>query len=65
MLDGQGREIGRVEGDSFVRCGPQLLYRLQGPELYSMQAPDKLLAFIEGGQARTRNGRIFLQFRAG
>jgi hypothetical protein len=64
VVDGQGQEIGRVNGDEFIRCGAQLLYRMQGPELYSMQAPNKLLAFIEGRQVRTPQGRVFLQFLA-
>lgn len=64
VLDGRGREIGRVEGDEFVRCGARLLYRLDGPELYSMQAPTKLVAFIEGCEVRTPQGRVFLKFLA-
>src|SRR2546427_658765 len=30
VLDGHGREIGRVEGDEFVRCGTRLIYRIEG-----------------------------------
>src|SRR5256885_13334429 len=29
VLDGHGREIGRVEGDEFVRCGTRLIYRIE------------------------------------
>ncbi|WP_336692178.1 hypothetical protein [Delftia acidovorans] len=64
VLDGRGREIGRVEGDEFVRCGHTLIYRIEGPELYSVGNAGKLLGFIEGCEVRTTQGRIFLKFLA-
>lgn len=64
MLDGHGNEIGRVEGDEFVRCGHTLIYRIQGPELYAVGNTGKLIGFIEGSEVRTTQGRIFLKFLA-
>lgn len=64
VLDGRGHEIGRVEGDEFVRCGTRLIYRIDGPALYSMDGSARLMGFIEGTEVRTRQGRIFLKFLA-
>ena len=64
VLDGHGNEIGRVEGDDFVRCGTRLIYRIDGPALYSMDGSARLMGFIEGTEVRTRQGRIFLKFLA-
>ena len=47
MLDGHGNEIGRVEGDEFVRCGTRPIYRIDGPALYSMDGSARLMGFIE------------------
>lgn len=64
VLDGHGNEIGRVDGDEFVRCGTRPIYRIDGPALYSMDGSARLMGFIEGTEVRTRQGRIFLKFLA-
>ena len=41
-----------------------LIYRIDGPALYSMDGSARLMGFIEGTEVRTRQGRIFLKFLA-
>ncbi|MEN9489788.1 MAG: hypothetical protein RJA63_237 [Pseudomonadota bacterium] len=51
VFDAQGSLIGRVDEDEFVRApgvGGQLLYRLDGDELYDMQGG--LVGHINCGQ---------------
>ena len=59
VLDGRGHEIGRVEGDEFVRCGTRLIYRIDGPALYSMDGSARLMALSKGPRSEPGRGGSF------
>ena len=63
-LDGQGRHVGRVDGDEYVRDGVRLIYRIDGDAIYSMDMPATLLASVAGTTAHTPQGSVFLRFVA-
>ncbi len=64
VLDGQGRTVGQIDGDEFVRDGDRLIYRIDGDAIYSMDMPARLVAFVEGAMATTPQGAVFLRFVA-
>lgn len=51
-----GNQIGRIDEDEFVRQEDELIYRIDGDELYSVQG--KYLGFIDNGFARSPNGDL-------
>ena len=51
-------QVGRIDEDEFVRNGPNLLYRIDGDEVYSMDPPGQLIGYFNGNTAKTLNGRL-------
>lgn len=57
--DADGRLLGSVIGDEFVRStANKLLYRIDDQAVYSLDIPTKLLGFIEGERAVGMDGRV-------
>ncbi|MDD2106811.1 hypothetical protein [Pseudomonas asiatica] len=48
------KQIGRIDEDEFIRSGANLIYRIDGDEIYSMDG--KHLGFIDDGIGRTPKG---------
>jgi hypothetical protein len=61
VIDSLNRIIGRIDEDEFVRDynGPNLLYRIDGDEIYSMTG--ELLGFISSGIAKTPQGKFIFK----
>lgn len=62
VFDANEKLIGRIDEDEFVRQGSDLLYRIDGDEVYALNGG--LLAFIEGGVAKTPDGKKLLSIRS-
>ncbi|HMW24094.1 MAG TPA: hypothetical protein PKC59_11710 [Burkholderiaceae bacterium] len=54
VFDANDKQIGRIDEDEFIRRGSQILYRIDGSEVYAVNG--NLLAFIDGGIARRPDG---------
>lgn len=52
VVDASGNEVGRVDGDEYIRQGDALLYRIDGAEIYTAGDKGTLVAIIEGKIAR-------------
>ncbi len=65
VLNAQGEQIGRIDGDEFVRDPRnQLLWRIDGDEVYLPGSPPgglKLSATIHNGKAETPDGELLFQ----
>lgn len=53
--------LGLIDGDEYVRSGLNLLYRLDGDEVYSLDGEH--LGFIEDGLAKTPCGGVIFRVR--
>lgn len=62
VFSNNGAQIGHIDEDEFIRHGEELLYRIDGAEIYSING--KLLAFIESNVAITPNGEKLFIIRA-
>ncbi len=58
VFEPSGIQIGRIDQDEFVRSGSQILYRIDGNEVYGVKAGHPPLAFIENERATTREGTV-------
>jgi len=57
--DADGRLLGSVIGDEFVRSvANKLLYRIDGQEVYTLDTPAKLLGVVEGGRGVGLDGKV-------
>jgi hypothetical protein len=61
VFDANEKLIGRIDEDEFIRHGLQLVYRIDGSEVYAVTGG--LLAFIEGGVARKPDGEKLFTIR--
>jgi hypothetical protein len=61
VVNSGGVQIGLIDGDEFVRCGTDLLYRIDGDEVYGVVSAYPLLAFIENGIAITPQGEVLFR----
>lgn len=59
VLTSAGSPIGLIDGDEYVRNGQELLYRLDGDEIYSPAG--ELLGFIEDGIAKAPSGDVIFR----
>lgn len=63
VVDASGNEVGRVDGDEYIRRGDTPLYRIDGTEIYTAGEKGTLIAIIEGKIAREPNSpRVVFQF---
>jgi len=59
VYDADGRLLGSVIGDEFVRStANKLLCRIDGQEIYSLEIPAKLLGYVEDGRGVGLDGRV-------
>jgi hypothetical protein len=61
VFDISGQLIGRIDEDEFVRQGNQLIYRIDGSTVFSMNGSQ--LAFIDDGIARKPDGNMLFSIR--
>lgn len=63
VVDTEGRAVGRVDGDEYIRQGAELLYRIDGKEIYRTGPGAKLVALIEGQTATVpATGAVLFRF---
>lgn len=53
--------LGIIDGDEYVRNGLNLLYRLDGDEVYSLEGEH--LGFIDDGLAKALDGSVIFSVR--
>lgn len=59
VLTPQGNIFGVIDGDEFVRSGSNLVFRIDGDEIYSLDG--KHLGYIEDGVARSFNNEVIFK----
>lgn len=57
----KGAPLGIIDGDEYVRNGLNLLYRIDGNEVYSLEG--KHLGFIDDGLAKALDGSVIFSIR--
>ena len=63
VVNASGAPVGRVDGDEFIRQGANLLYRIDGNEIYTVGSNAQLVANIDGETARSpQTGQVVLRF---
>lgn len=55
------KQIGRIDEDEFVRNGADLVFRIDGDEVYSING--KYLGFIDEGIARSSQGDLLFTIK--
>ena len=62
VRNGQGGIVGRIDEDEYVRNGAELLYRVDGDELYSNNG--KFVGDIEDGNVIAPTGEVLFRIVA-